>query len=543
MSLSGVSEPDPDAGEGDRASVQVLAFLVPGGSGSVSAELVHGTFHAVAVSVALLVEVRWSATGGALVATGGDLVVLGRDRGLDPALRIQQCAEGWHRDTEPEQAGDEDDVEAVYGDEAVPDDGSMAAADADKNGSDVSHGGRRIRSTRRRQDVPDLPRVPMEARMVGRSFTGRDGRTYRPSHVPDLDAAVLRARRARHGVPVDPEPYDYRRAALDALHFPKLVDRFWQNLRRCAGYTVQYFAAVEPQTPRPAPACRTPGRDPPRQVIRQVAAPPTCSCGGRPSTSPSTSTSCPGLGRRRLRRPATPGRPCRPGTRRSTSSTLTRTRNRRMWCGSGPARHRRHHRPLRRCGPGRPLPDQVPDQVDRRHLHRQRRHADPAYRARTSTGCTPSCAGCRARRAARTGCGTASNPTAGPGCGRAACPARRMIGRTSGSAAAGSWCPGSGPARPWAQHRADRATVVREALDAAGIARPGDGTDGRHRPRPMANPGSCGPIADPTPQLTSGSCSPRSRNGNAGGPNTRPRRQPDACGQLFGNRTGTVTRC
>ncbi len=40
---------------------------------------------------------------------------------------------------------------------------------------------------------------------------------------------------------------DYRRAALDALHFAKLVDRLWQNLRRCAGYRVQYFAAVEPQ--------------------------------------------------------------------------------------------------------------------------------------------------------------------------------------------------------------------------------------------------------------------------------------------------------
>ena len=49
------------------------------------------------------------------------------------------------------------------------------------------------------------------------------------------------------GAPLNPESYDYRRAALDALHFPKLVDRFWQNLRRCAGYKVQYFAAVEPQ--------------------------------------------------------------------------------------------------------------------------------------------------------------------------------------------------------------------------------------------------------------------------------------------------------
>src|SRR4051794_6824927 len=51
----------------------------------------------------------------------------------------------------------------------------------------------------------------------------------------------------RDGPPVSPGSYDYRRAALDALHFAKLVDRFWQNLRRCAGYKVQYFAAVEPQ--------------------------------------------------------------------------------------------------------------------------------------------------------------------------------------------------------------------------------------------------------------------------------------------------------
>jgi len=47
--------------------------------------------------------------------------------------------------------------------------------------------------------------------------------------------------------PVDPESYDYRRAALDALHFPKPVDRFVQNLRRCDGFRVQYFAAIEPQ--------------------------------------------------------------------------------------------------------------------------------------------------------------------------------------------------------------------------------------------------------------------------------------------------------
>ena len=48
-------------------------------------------------------------------------------------------------------------------------------------------------------------------------------------------------------MPIDPATYDYRRGALDALLFPRLLDRFWQNLRRCAGYRVQYFLAIEAQ--------------------------------------------------------------------------------------------------------------------------------------------------------------------------------------------------------------------------------------------------------------------------------------------------------
>jgi 8-oxo-dGTP pyrophosphatase MutT (NUDIX family) len=74
------------------------------------------------------------------------------------------------------------------------------------------------------------------------------------------------------GVPVDPERYDYRRAALDALHFPKLVDRFWQNLRRCAGYQVQYFSAIEAQR-RLSPHLHAAIRGAiPRAVLRQVRA-------------------------------------------------------------------------------------------------------------------------------------------------------------------------------------------------------------------------------------------------------------------------------
>jgi hypothetical protein len=65
-----------------------------------------------------------------------------------------------------------------------------------------------------------------------------DGKTYRPSMFVTLTLGSY-GRVTAEGVPVDPERYDYRRAALDALHFPKLVDRFWQNLRRCAGYQVR----------------------------------------------------------------------------------------------------------------------------------------------------------------------------------------------------------------------------------------------------------------------------------------------------------------
>jgi hypothetical protein len=56
------------------------------------------------------------------------------------------------------------------------------------------------------------------------------------------------------------------------MHFPKLVDRLWQNLRRATGYRVQYFAVVEPQR-RLAPHLHAAIRGAiPRQVFRQVVA-------------------------------------------------------------------------------------------------------------------------------------------------------------------------------------------------------------------------------------------------------------------------------
>ncbi|MCA1695608.1 MAG: replication initiator protein, partial [Actinobacteria bacterium] len=98
------------------------------------------------------------------------------------------------------------------------------------------------RSTRRCQDAPDLPRRPIERRTVGQVFAGR----YRPSTFLTLTLDSY-GRVDSDGAAVDPDRYDYRRAAQDAIHFPALIDRFWQNTRRCVGWEVQYFGTVEPQ--------------------------------------------------------------------------------------------------------------------------------------------------------------------------------------------------------------------------------------------------------------------------------------------------------
>jgi hypothetical protein len=170
-------------------------------------------------------------------------------------LRIQQCREGWHLDEEPEPPPNDDDPER----------------DDEADGEEASDSQRRVRSTRRRRDVPDLPRLPVENRTVGRTFIAPDGQVWRPSMFLTVTLPSY-GRVTEDGVPVDPVSYDYRRAALDAMHFAKLVDRFWQNLRRAVGYHVQYFATVEPQR-RLAPHLHAAIRGAiPRALLRQVVA-------------------------------------------------------------------------------------------------------------------------------------------------------------------------------------------------------------------------------------------------------------------------------
>jgi hypothetical protein len=164
-------------------------------------------------------------------------------------LRMQQCAAGWHLEDDPLTA------EAQPGPEPGPD-APDSEEDQEQDEKDGGAGSdRRVRSTRRRTDAVDLPKVPQEHRSVGRAFTAPDGTTYRPSMFVTLTLGsygpVIPARKGTHvpgaGAPVHPRSYDYRRAAVEALFLPRLFDRWMQNLRRCAGFKVQYFGAIETQ--------------------------------------------------------------------------------------------------------------------------------------------------------------------------------------------------------------------------------------------------------------------------------------------------------
>jgi hypothetical protein len=185
-------------------------------------------------------------------------------------LRMAQCREGWHLEAEPvtERTTPSDehkellaaraDLFAAYARcRAVGDEISceqIAESVAELN-AELRAAGVRGRLTpldlpakpvkrSTRQDSPDLPRRPVQRRTVGRVFAGR----YRPSTFITLTLTLDSYGRVDgDGAAVDPDRYDYRRAARDAIHFPALLDRFWQNTRRCVGWDVQYFGTVEPQ--------------------------------------------------------------------------------------------------------------------------------------------------------------------------------------------------------------------------------------------------------------------------------------------------------
>jgi hypothetical protein len=185
-------------------------------------------------------------------------------------LRAAQCWEGWHLDHEPVAEPDEPDemqrwwIEKraeVQADRDHAEQDGHDTTDLDETipelDEEITNAGmrgnvlpnrptRRHRSTRRRQDAPDLPRRKVSAQTIGKIYTATDGKTFRPSLFLTLTCPSY-GRVSSDGTPVHPDRYDYQQAARDALHFAALFDRFVQNLRRFLGQDVQYFAAVEPQ--------------------------------------------------------------------------------------------------------------------------------------------------------------------------------------------------------------------------------------------------------------------------------------------------------
>jgi hypothetical protein len=181
-------------------------------------------------------------------------------------LRAAQCREGWHLEDEPvidpgpatedqrwwvekraEAQQLRDQAEAAGQDTTDLDELVTELANAGIRGKAApAKSARRHRSTRRRQDAPDLPRRKISPRTVGKTYTTADGKTFRPSLFLTLTCPSY-GRVGEDGAPADPATYDYQAAARDALHFAALFDRFIQNLRRYLGYDAQYFAAIEAQ--------------------------------------------------------------------------------------------------------------------------------------------------------------------------------------------------------------------------------------------------------------------------------------------------------
>ena len=119
-------------------------------------------------------------------------------------LRAAQCREGWHLDREPvidpDPATEEqrdlitDRAEAQEGRDLLASAGldvgelderigelDEQITDSGLRGNVLPARPRRHRSTRRRQDAAPLPRRPVSARTVGKTYTAPDGKTFRPS--------------------------------------------------------------------------------------------------------------------------------------------------------------------------------------------------------------------------------------------------------------------------------------------------------------------------------------------------------------------------
>jgi hypothetical protein len=145
-------------------------------------------------------------------------------------LRAAQCREGWHLEHEPpdnpapatgdqqwwvilraEAQRDRDQAEAA-GQDTTDFDELISELDAELAKAGVrgkvapAKPARRHRSTRRRQDAPDLPRRKVNPRTVGKTYTAPDGKTFRPSMFVTLTCPSY-GRVGEDGTPADPQTY------------------------------------------------------------------------------------------------------------------------------------------------------------------------------------------------------------------------------------------------------------------------------------------------------------------------------------------------
>ena len=143
------------------------------------------------------------------------------------ALRAAQCREGWHLESEPatdpdparedqrwwiEQRADAQrlrDQAAEAGQDTTDLDALLTELDEEITKAGMRgkvlpvRPARRHRSTRRRQDTPDLPRRKITPRTIGKTYTTPDGKTFRPSMFVTLTCPSY-GRVDQDGTPADP---------------------------------------------------------------------------------------------------------------------------------------------------------------------------------------------------------------------------------------------------------------------------------------------------------------------------------------------------
>ena len=162
------------------------------------------------------------------------------------SLRAAQCREGWHLEDEPDitpdpatdkqkwlltqraEAQQVRDLIAATGEDTADFDELIVELDDEITNAGVrgkaapARPARRHRSTRRRQDAPDLPRRKVSPRTVGKTYTAPDGKTFRPSLFVTLTCPSY-GRVGEDGAPTDPSSYDYEQRCPRRLGLRRAV--------------------------------------------------------------------------------------------------------------------------------------------------------------------------------------------------------------------------------------------------------------------------------------------------------------------------------